>query len=65
MILDIKLISHVLYCTRHDPILEGTHCLDYDSYYCRECVRWLEDHCKCGGDDCKVFPNRPDKPLEE
>ena len=35
---------------------------EYDSFYCSKCNEWLEIKCKCGGNNCIEYPNRPNKP---
>lgn len=34
--------------------------LNYDAYYCIDCVEWLEK--KCIQESCQFCPNRPEKP---
>ena len=60
---DVVIVRHMPACTRHSQFWIGLYNEEYDSYYCEICNRWLEDDCKCGGDNCKYFPDRPDKPI--
>ncbi len=60
---DIKVVRHTPYCLKHGAIVPGIYDSKYDSYYCEICNQWLYEACKCGGDDCEYFPNRPEKPL--
>ena len=60
---DVETIGHVPTCLRHEMVYVSKYSTKYDSYYCEKCNRWLEEPCRCGGADCKWFPNRPCKPL--
>ena len=62
---DVVVIKHLPICTRHSHNKAGFYDERYDSYFCEICNRWLEEPCKCGGNDCKWFPKRPDKPLKK
>ena len=39
---------------------------EYDSYYCKDCLEWVNKRCFCGKDgECAEFPNRPEKPWKD
>lgn len=59
---DVIVFKHVPYCMKHGYYISGVYNEEYDSYYCNLCNRWLEPMCKCGGNDCEFFPNRPVNP---
>ena len=60
---NVIVIKHHPYCENHHVRYPGTYSEKYDSHYCKICMRWLEQPCKCGGDDCEMFPGRPDNPV--
>ena len=62
MLENVKVIKHLPYCTKHNPYHPGTHDMDYDSYYCDICNRWLELVCSCNGKCEFSKKKRPEKP---
>lgn len=61
MIEDVKVVMHRLYCTKHKTPHSGTYNMDYDSFYCSICNRWLEPECDCPNNTCD-FKNRTEFP---
>ena len=61
---NVIVIDYQLYCEIHHVRYPGEYVDAYDSHFCKICNRWLEKPCKCGGNDCAMFPFRPDKPSQ-
>lgn len=40
---------------------EESYSEEYDSFYCKDCNKWLED--KCNDSTCEYCLNRPPNPL--